>query len=87
MRRLLVRTALAAFAIASLGACVTIPERAWNNGRAMVATQEYRQKMSPEMAFATPGELFTLQRNLYVKSNPLTLASPVRWTPSRYYDR
>ena len=87
MRRLLVRSALAAFAIAALGACATIPERAWANGRGMTATAEYRMKMSPEMAYATPGELFNLQRSLYVKSNPLSVASPVRWTPSRYYDR
>jgi hypothetical protein len=87
MRRLLVRTALAAFAVATLGACVTIPERAWDNGRGMSATREYQMKMG-QFGYASPGELFSTQRSLYVKSNPLSVASPVRYTPtSRYYDR
>ena len=76
MRRLLVRTALAAFAIATLGACVTIPERAWANGQAMSATREYQMKLSGDRSFNT-------QRSLYSKSNPLTLASPVRWMPDK----
>jgi hypothetical protein len=80
MRRLLVRTALAAFAIAGLGACVTIPERAWANGQGMTATREYRQKLNGDISFDT-------QRSLYVKSSPLSLSSPVRYVPSRYYDR
>jgi len=87
MRKLLVRTALAAFAIATLGACVSINERAWANGQGMTATQQYRTKMSPEMAFATPGALFQNQRELYGRSSPLTLASPVRWTPSGAFEK
>jgi hypothetical protein len=87
MRKLLVRTALAAAAISTLGACASINERAWANGQGMSATSELRTKMRPEMAFATPGELFSTQRNLYNRSNPLSVASPVRWTPSRTYDR
>ena len=80
MRRLLARTALAAAVIATLGACVTIPERAWANGQGMSATPEYQMKLAGDRSFNT-------QRSLYAKSNPLTLASPVRWTPSRYFDR
>jgi hypothetical protein len=80
MRKLLVRTALAALAVATLGACVTIPERAWVNGQAMTATREYQMKLQGDRSFNT-------QRSLYVKSNPLTLASPVRWTPSSNYDK
>ena len=87
MRKLLVRTALAAFTVAALGACATIPERAWANGQGMNATRELRMKMSPEAAFASPGEIFSIQRNLYGRSNPLSVASPVRWTPSRSYDK
>jgi hypothetical protein len=87
MRRLIVRTAFVAFASATLGACATIPERAWANGQGMSATREYQMKLSPEMAFASPGALFSAQRSMYVRSNPLTVASPVRWTPSRTYDK
>lgn len=82
MRKLIVRTALAAFTIASLGACVTIPERAWANGQGMSATREYRNKMN------SLGSMdFSAQRALYSRSNPLSVASPVRWTPSSRYDR
>jgi hypothetical protein len=78
MRKLILRTAIAAFAIASLGACVTIPERAWANGQGMSATQEYRMKMN------TLGSLdFNRQRALYSRSNPLSVASPVRYTPDK----
>jgi hypothetical protein len=86
MRKLLVRTALAALGIASLGACASINERAWANGQGMTTSSAYRTKMSGE-AFATPGALFGTQRDLYVRSNPLSVASPVRWTPPRTYDR
>ena len=71
---------LGEFAIASLGACVTIPERAWVNGQAMSATREYQMKLRGDRGFET-------QRALYSRSNPLTLASPVRWTPSSSYDK
>ena len=78
MRKLVVRTALAAFAIASLGACVTIPERAWANGQGMSASREYQAKMS------NLGQMdFNRQRALYSRSNPLSVASPVRWTPDK----
>ena len=82
MRRLLVRTAIAACTIAGLGACVTIPERAWANGQGMTATREYRMKMNGDISFGT-------QRSLYVKSSPISLwgSSPVRFNPSRYNDR
>jgi hypothetical protein len=80
MRRLVVRTAIAAFTIAGLGACVTIPERAWVNGRAMSSSAEYQRAMRGDMSLQT-------QRALYSASNPLRLSSPVRWTPSSSYDR
>ena len=77
MRKLLARTALAALVIGTLGACVTIPERAWANGQGMTATKEYRMKMNGDISFGT-------QRGLYVRSSPLSVTSPVRYTPSRY---
>jgi hypothetical protein len=80
MRKLLVRTALAAAAIATLGACASINERAWANGQAMSATREYQMKLGGDFGFDT-------QRALYNRSNPLTLSSPVRWTPARNYEK
>jgi hypothetical protein len=78
MRKLVVRTALAVVVISTLGACVTIPERAWANGQGMSATREYQRKMN------NLGSLdFNAQRSLYSRSNPLSVASPVRYTPDR----
>jgi hypothetical protein len=78
--RLIVRFALAAAGLATLGACATIPERAWANGRGMTSTPEYQMKLNGDFSFDT-------QRRLYVKSSPLSLSSPVRYMPSRYNDR
>jgi hypothetical protein len=78
--RLIARLALAAAGLATLGACATIPERAWANGRGMSSTPEYQMKLNGDMSFNT-------QRRLYVKSSPLSLSSPVRYIPSRYNDR
>ena len=78
MRKLVVRTALALAVISSLGACVTIPERAWANGQGMSATREYQMKMN------SLGSMdFNAQRALYSRSNPLSVASPVRYTPDK----
>jgi hypothetical protein len=77
---LAVRLALAAAGLATLGACARIPERAWANGRGMTSTPAYQMKLNGDISFDT-------QRNLYVHSSPLTLSSPVRYVPSRYYDR
>ena len=74
--RLLVRTALVAFAVAMLGACATIPERAWSNGRAMSSSQAYYRAMGGDMSLST-------QRELMSSSDPRRLRSEVRWTPSR----
>ena len=76
MRKLLVRTAIAAFAVTTLGACVTIPERAWVNGQALSSSRELRQAMNGDMSLQT-------MRSLYSASDPRRLHSPVRWTPSR----
>ena len=55
--RMLVRFALAAFAIAALGACATIPERAWANGQAMSNSRAYRQAMNGDMSLTTQTQL------------------------------
>ena len=74
--RLLVRTALLAFAVAMLGACATSHERAWNNGRAMSASQAYYRALSGDRSLAT-------QRELMASADPRRLRSEVRWTPSK----
>jgi hypothetical protein len=80
MRTLLIRTAFVALVVGALGACVTIPERAWVNGRAMTSSSAYQQALSGRVGFDT-------QRSLYSASNPLRLHSDVMWTQPKYYDR
>ena len=57
--RLLVRTAFVVFAVALLGGCATLPERAWANGQAMSNSRAYRQAMSGDMSLRTQSELRT----------------------------
>ena len=78
--RPIARLAMIAAGLATLGACASIPQRAWDNGRGMTATREYQMKLNGDISFNT-------QRNLYVRSSPLSLSSPVRYVPSRRNDR
>lgn len=55
--RLIVRAALAACAIATLGACATIPERAWANGRAMSSSRAHHKAMAGDMSLQTHSRL------------------------------
>jgi hypothetical protein len=70
------RFILLAAGIASLGACATIPERAWNNGRALNTSDAYQRAIRGDMSLAT-------HRQLLSDSDPRRLRSEVRWTPSR----
>jgi hypothetical protein len=78
--RLLVRITLAAAGIATLGACATVPERAWNNGRALSTSQAYQRAIRGDMSLST-------HRQLLSESSPLRLHSEVRWTPSGSSER
>lgn len=51
------RIALLAVSIATLGACASIPQRAWANGRAMTGSQAYRAVMNGDMSFQTHHQL------------------------------
>ena len=61
MRNRLLRAALAAAAIATLGACASvrgsIPERAWANGYAMSQSDAYYQTMSGDLSLGTQSKL------------------------------
>jgi hypothetical protein len=57
MRNRLLRLALAGIGIATLGACASVPERAWSNGRAMSNSRAYRQAMSGDMSLNTQRQL------------------------------
>jgi len=48
--RVAVRIAILAAGLASLGACASIPQRAWANGEAMTSSRAYRSVMSGNMS-------------------------------------
>jgi len=53
----LVRIALLAAGLVSLGACASIPQRAWANGEAMTSGRAYRSVMSGNMSMQAHREL------------------------------
>jgi hypothetical protein len=68
MRNRLTRAALAAAALATLGACASIPERAWANGQAMSSSRAYQRAMAGDMSLQT-------QTRLKAGASPLRLRS------------
>jgi hypothetical protein len=51
------RLALAVMCLGALGACISIPQRAWRNGEAMSQSRAYREVMSGNMSFQTHRQL------------------------------
>ena len=67
MRKHLLRIALAAGVIGSLGACASFGnERAWANGQAMASKSAYSRAMSGDMSLST-------MRQLRMDANPRNL--------------
>ena len=66
MSKTLIRTTLALLAAGSLGACASIPKRAWANGEAMTSSRAYREVMSGSTSFRA-------HRELEASLNPLRL--------------
>ena len=57
--RTVVRTAIVAAGLASLGACASIPQRAWANGEAMTSSRAYRSVMSGNTSMQAHRELMS----------------------------
>jgi hypothetical protein len=55
--RSVVRVAVAVTAIVALGACASIPKRAWANGEAMTSSRAYRAALSGDNSFRTHRQL------------------------------
>ena len=55
--RTAVRIALAAAALATLGACASIPQRAWRNGEAMTQSRAYSEVLSGNPSFQAHRQL------------------------------
>lgn len=52
-----VRVALAVAALATLGACASIPQRAWANGEAMTSSRAYRAVLNGNQSIQAHHEL------------------------------
>jgi hypothetical protein len=61
MVQLAARIALLAVAVGGLGACASIPQRAWRNGEAMTSSRAYDAVMQGNTSFAVHRQL---QRSL-----------------------
>lgn len=59
MLRTAVRIAIVAAGLASLGACASIPQRAWANGEAMTSSRAYRSVMSGNTSMQAHRELMS----------------------------
>jgi hypothetical protein len=57
MNKSLIRAMLAILAAGSLGACASIPKRAWANGEAMSSSRAYWEIMSGNNSFRAHREL------------------------------
>ena len=55
--RTVVRATVAVVTIAALGACASIPKRAWANGEAMTSSRAYRQVLSGDNSIRAHREL------------------------------
>ena len=55
--RIVTRVTIIASALAALSACATIPQRAWDNGRAMSQSRAFRAAASGDMSIRTHREL------------------------------
>jgi hypothetical protein len=64
--RNIARAVAALAAVAALGACASIPQRAWSNGQAMSSSLAYQKAMSGDMSLDT-------HRRLKAGANPLRL--------------
>jgi starvation-inducible outer membrane lipoprotein len=64
MKRMIGRSILALAIAASLGACASIPQRAWANGQAMTTSRGYRAVMSGHASMQA-------QRSLRTGADPL----------------
>jgi DNA-binding transcriptional regulator LsrR (DeoR family) len=51
------RAAVAIICIGALGACASIPQRAWRNGEAMTQSRAYQAVMSGNMSFQVHRQL------------------------------
>jgi hypothetical protein len=55
--RIVGRIVLAATALAALGACASIPQRAWRNGEAMAQSRAYQEVLSGNTSFQAHRQL------------------------------
>jgi hypothetical protein len=55
--KVVARTLLAVACVATLGACISIPQRAWRNGEAMTQSRAYQAVLSGNTSFQVHRQL------------------------------
>ena len=74
-----VRATIVAAAIAALGACASIPQRAWANGEAMTASRAYRSVMSGNTSMQAHRELMWSLNPLQLNSREVNYPAFGQW--------
>ena len=73
------RIALLLACAGSLGACISIPQRAWRNGQGMAGSQAYQAVMSGDMSFRAHRELESSLDPLRINSLDLPFRPFADW--------
>jgi hypothetical protein len=74
-----IRAAVVLGALASLGACASIPHRAWANGEAMVESRAYRSVMNGNQSIQARRELNTSLNPLRLNYREVAYPAFGRW--------
>ena len=74
--RTVVRIAIMAAGLASLGACASIPQRAWLNGEAMTASRGYRSVMGGNMSMESHRALQSSYNTAHMSFNTAQSYTP-----------
>jgi hypothetical protein len=70
---------LAIAALVGLGACASIPQRAWDNGRSMSSSRAYRQLMYGDRSFQNMRALYNSMDSYMSQYTPAPYQPFGRW--------
>ena len=77
--RQLGKVALVAAALVGLGACASIPQRAWDNGRSMSSSRAYQQLMYGDRSFKNMRALYSSMDSYMSQYTPAPYQPFGRW--------
>lgn len=79
MLRTVLRITVVAAGLATLGACASIPQRAWANGAAMEQSRAYRSVMGGNMSMQSHRELMGSLNPRLLNYNQVSYAPFTQW--------